>query len=153
MSKFKIIPIAKEYAEKIRSSMKDDFGHELHSTSPTGRVLCRFCLSDGGPEHKHILFSYSPVENINPYAEVGPVYIHDDCEKYVDVYAVPHDLTTRKYLTIRGYSAEQNLIKGYMAKGNEIEETIYKLFDNTEVESIHINDASSGCYFLKIVRG
>ena len=152
MSKFKIIPITKEYAEKIRSSMKDDFGHELDTASLTGRALCRFCLTDGGPEQKHILFSYLPVKNITPYAEVGPVYIHDECDQYIDVYTVPHDLTTRKFLTIRGYSAGQNLIKGYMAKGNEIVETINKLFENAEVESIHINDASSGCYFLKIVR-
>ena len=152
MSKFKIIPITKEYAQKIRSSMKDDFGHKLHTASLSGRALCRFCLADGGAEQKHILFSYLPVKNINPYAEVGPVYIHDNCEQYLEVYGVPHDLTTRKFLTIRGYSAGQNLIKGYMAKGNEIVETIDKLFENAEVESIHINDASSGCFFLKIVR-
>jgi hypothetical protein len=152
MRKFKIIPIAKEYAEKIRSSMRDDFGHELHTASLSGRALCRFCLTDGGPEQKHILFSYLPVENINPYAEIGPVFIHDECEQYIDVDTVPHDLATRKFLTIRGYSAGQNLIKGYMAKGNEIVETIERLFENAEVESIHINDASSGCYFLKIVR-
>ena len=152
MSRFKIIPITKEYAKKIRSCMRDDFGHELHTVSVTGRALCRFCLADGGPEHKHILFSYMPVENINPYVESGPVYIHEECEQYVDVYTLPHDLTTRKYLTVRGYSAEQNLIKGYMAEGENVVETIHKLFENAAIESIHINDASSGCYFLKIVR-
>ena len=152
MSKFKIIPISKAYAEKIRSGMKDDFGHELHSTKLSGRALCRFCLADGGPEHKHILFSYLPVENTNPYAEVGPVFIHENCEQYQDVYSVPHDLTTRRYLTVRGYSAEHNLIKGYMTSGNDIVETIHKLFRHAEVESIHINDASSGCYFLKLAR-
>ena len=152
MNRFKIIPITTEYAEKIRSSMRDDFGHELHTTSLTGRALCRFCLADGGPEHKHILFSYMPVENLNPYAEVGPVYIHNECEQYADVFTIPQDLTTRKYLTVRGYNAEQNLIKGYMAKGDKIVETLDKLFENAEVESIRINDASSGCYFLKLVR-
>ena len=29
MKKFKIVPLSKEYATKIRTSRKDDFGHEV----------------------------------------------------------------------------------------------------------------------------
>ena len=153
MKKFQIIPLSKEYAEKIRNSMVDDYGHPLKAVTLKSRALCRYCLSDGVPGMQHILLSYRPVaEDKNPYTESGPVFIHDHCEQYKEVHAFPPDLKTRKYLTIRGYDINQWMVAGIMSPGEEAEATIEKLFKNPEVEYVHVGDASTGCYFLKVVR-
>lgn len=153
MKKFKIIPLSKEYAEKIRNAMVDDYGHPLKAVTLKSRALCRYCLSDGVPAMPHILFSYQPVaEDKNPYTETGPVFIHDHCEQYKEVHVFPPDLKTRKYLTIRGYDINQWMVAGIMSPGEEAEITIEKLFKNPEVEYVHVGDASTGCYFLKMVR-
>lgn len=132
--------------------MHDDYGHELALTTP-GRALCRLCLADGGPHQKHILFSYRPFdENKNPYSEVGPVYVHDNCERYGDLNAFPPDLKKRKYLQVRGYDARQCLIAADLAEGSEVEGTIDKLFEDPRVEYLHIRDGLTGCYFMKIER-
>ena len=153
MKKFKIIPLTKEYSEKIRNNMVDDYGHPLKAVTLKNRALCRYCLSDGVLGMQHILFSYRPVaDDKNPYTESGPVFIHDHCDQYNEVHVFPPDIKTRQYLTIRGYDINQWMVKGIMSSGEEAETTIEKLLENPDVEYVHVNDASSGCYFLKIER-
>lgn len=153
MKNFKVIPLATEVAQKIRTSTEDDYGHELKHTTPTGRALCRLCLGDGGPDQKHILFSFMPFdENKNPYSEVGPVYVHDKCEQYEDSNVFPPDLKKRKYLQVRGYDVGQRLIAADLSEGKDVEGTVDKLFEDLEVEYLHIRDGLTGCYFMKIER-
>jgi len=45
MSKFKIIPLSKDYAAKIRNVKKDDFGNEVLEQVATGKGPCRVSLS------------------------------------------------------------------------------------------------------------
>jgi hypothetical protein len=153
MKKFRFIPLTKEYSEKIRSTMADDYGHTLKAITLKSRALCRYCLSDGVPGMQHILFSYKPMqEDKNPYTETGPVFIHDHCEQYTDVYVFPPAIKTRKYLTIRSYDSNQWMIDGIMSPGEEAEATIEKLFENPAAKYVHVGDASSGCYFMEVVR-
>ena len=153
MRKFKIIPLSTDVAEKIRVSMKDDFGHALSYKTISGRALCRYCLGDGEPHHQHILFSYMPFEeNKNPYSEIGPVYIHDKCKQYAAANVFPTDLGKRKYLQGRGYDSSQNLIAGDLVEGQKVEDMIDRMFEDPRVDYLHIRDGMTGCYFLKIER-
>ena len=154
MNRFRVTPLPQTVADHIRATMKDNFGHELTKVKLASRALCRFCLHDGNPDvQKHILFSYMPVEqDKNPYAEVGPVYIHDTCDQYKNTSVFPPDLKKRQYLTVRGYDAEQMLVAGVMSEGAAVEDAIDKLFDNKIIQYLHIGDATTGCYFLKVER-
>jgi len=153
MKKLRIIPLTKEYAQKIRSTLVDDYGHTLQPIILKSRALCRYCLSDGVPGMQHILFSYQPMaEDKNPYTETGPVFIHDHCEQYTDAYMFPPDIKTRKYLTIRSYDSNQWMIAGIMSPGEEAETIIEKLFENPAAEFVHVGDAGTGCYFMEVKR-
>ena len=44
MSQFKIVPLSKEYAAKIRETNKDDFGHDVIEHVATGKGPCRVSL-------------------------------------------------------------------------------------------------------------
>jgi hypothetical protein len=154
MKSFKVIPLAKEIVEKIQMNLEDGFGHKLTPVKLSSRALCRYSLSDGdtGSDQKHILFSYMPVKDINPYSEVGPVYIIANSSAYEDIYVFPPDLKKRKFLTLRGYSSAQLLIAGEMSEGHKAEEILEIMFKNPDVEYILVSDASSGCFFVKIER-
>jgi len=41
MQNFKIIPLSKEYADKIRTIQKDDFGHVVTEQLASGKGPCR----------------------------------------------------------------------------------------------------------------
>ena len=154
MNQFKVVPMPEAVAERIRTTLQDDFGHQLQEVKLKSRALCRLCLQDGDMNvQKHILFSYMPVErNTNPYAEVGPVYVHDSCKEYSEKDVIPPDLKKRKYLTVRGYNTGQWLVAGVMCEGEKVEECIRRMFENTDVQYLHISDAMTGCFFVKVAR-
>ena len=150
---YRIIPIDKQVASQIRETLRDNYGHKLKEAVLSHRALCRYCLADGDLRETQILFSYSPFyENKTPYAEVGPVFIHAECKQYDSRNGFPQDLKTRNYLTVRGYSNDQLLISGEMCKGEGIEATIERMFQQSRVDYIHINDARSGCFFMKLLK-
>ena len=44
MNKFKIVPLSKSFAEKIRLTMRDDFGHQVTEQIATGAGPCRVSM-------------------------------------------------------------------------------------------------------------
>lgn len=152
--KFKVVPISNAIATKLKTAMKDDYGHSLTYTTPNKRMNpCRLCLNDTDPGQKHILASYSPfVESDNPYVEVGPIYIHEACVQYSEVYNFPPDIKKRKYLQVRGYNNKNEMIEADLSEGNNVEGMITKIFENQNVEYIHIRHGQTGCYLLRVER-
>lgn len=61
-------------ADEARRSMIDAFGHQLHIT--TVQAPCRYCLRISPASEEMILMSYRVLPDTNPYAEVGPIFIH-----------------------------------------------------------------------------
>jgi hypothetical protein len=87
MKKFKIVPISKEYAQRIRSTIQDDFGHEVIEKVATGSGPCRVSLKPfiKGVD-KRLLLTHSPFEINNAFNQPGPVFINsDDVEEYTDI--------------------------------------------------------------------
>src|SRR3954469_8944177 len=94
MSSFTIIPLSKEYAQKIRSSRTDDFGHEVIEQLATGRGPCRVSLQPfrRGEDHR-LLFSHSPFTIDNAYNQPGPVFIQAaEVEPYSDIHRFPPEI-------------------------------------------------------------
>ena len=150
---YKLFAIDPGVATRIRSTLKDSYGHNLKEIVLKHRALCRHCLSDGELSSPQILFSYSPfAENKTPYAEVGPVFIHVDCAPYDEGQGFPSDLKTRAHLTVRGYDERQMLLAGEMCKGLDVEDCIARMFQKDGISTVHISDASTGCFFLKAVK-
>ena len=150
MKSIKYCPIPSSYVQQMRTSMQDETGHNLVPRVLKHRALCRHCLSDGSLELPQILFSYRPFrENANPYAETGPVFVHEHCEAYANDSVFPPDIRTRKFLTVRAYSSRQWMLSGHLVEGEKAEEKVEELFKNPEVAFVHINDASTGCFFVE----
>lgn len=63
------------------------------------------------------------------------------------------DTNSQKQTSPQGhYDAEQILVAGVMSEGAAVEEAIDRLFDNKIVKYLHIGDATTGCYFVKVER-
>src|ERR1035437_9009510 len=98
MNKFKIVPISKEYAQKIRSTLNDDFGHRVTEQIAIGSGLCRVSLKPfkKGVD-KRLVLTHSPFEIDNAYNQPGPVFINsDDVEEYADIYRFPPEIKADK---------------------------------------------------------
>jgi len=158
MAKFKIVPLSKEYAEKIRSTRQDDFGHEVIEQVATGHGPCRVSLKPFRPGiDKRLLLSHSPFEIDNAFNQPGPVFIFADAvEEYKDVYRFPSEIKADKehfHLTLIGYNTTQQMVVTQLVDDNDVDELIEEIFDgHPEVEYLHARSAEASCYICRIER-
>ena len=158
MNKFKIIPLSKSYAERIRSTMRDDFGHDVIEQTATGLGPCRVSLKPFKKGiDKRLLLTHSPFKIDNAFDQPGPVFINaEEVEEYTDVYRFPPEIKADKkhfHLTLIGYDKNQMMVYTKLVGDNDIDEMIIKIFEeHPEVLYLHARSAEACCYICKIER-
>jgi len=156
MNKFKIVPLSKVYAQKIRSAMRDDFGHPVIEKIAAGLGPCRVSLKPfkKGVD-KRLLLTHSPFEVDNAFNQPGPVFVNsDDVEEYSDIYRFPPEIKANKEsfpLTLIGYNAEQQMVYTKLVSDADVDELINDIFDQRpEVAYLHARNAEACCFICKI---
>jgi hypothetical protein len=158
MGKFRIISLTKEWAQKQRNSMQDEFGHKIIRELAMGRGPCRVSLRPFRPGiDERLLLSHSPFEKDNAFNQRGPIFIHaDEVEAYADVYRFPPEIKEDKehfHLTLIGYSSEQKMVYTQLVGERDIDKLIEILFDkHPEIEYLHARSAGACCFICKIER-
>ncbi len=158
MNKFKIVPISKAYANKIKLTLRDDFGHEITEKVATGSGPCRVSLKPfkKGAD-KRLLLTHSPFEIDNAFNQPGPVFINsDDVEEYSDIYRFPPEIKADKKsfpLSLIGYDAGQQMVFTKLVGEADVDELIAEIFiQQPEVEYLHARNAQACCFICKIER-
>jgi len=158
MTKFKVVPLSKEYAAAIRKANKDEYGHELVEQVATGKGPCRISLKPFVVgQHTRLLLSHSPFSIDNAFNQPGPIFISkDDVEPYNDIHRFPPDIKADKIsfpLTLLGYSKEQNMMVTRLVGDDDVDVLIQKIFDDQpNVEFLHVRNAKACCFICKIER-
>jgi hypothetical protein len=159
MSKFKIVPLSKAYAQQLRATRKDDFGHEVVEQIALGKGSCRVSLQPFKPGiDRRLLFSHSPFGVDNAFNQPGPVFIAaNDVEEYSDVNHFPVAIKEDKRnfpLSLIGYNNDQQMVFAKLVGDNDVDEMIKQIFDSKpKVAYLHARNAEAGCYICKIERG
>jgi hypothetical protein len=158
MKKFKIVPLSKEYAARIRSTSKDEFGHPVMEQVATGLGPCRVSLKPFKKGiDKRLLISHSPFALDNAFNQPGPVFINkEEVEEYTDVYRFPPEIKANKKsfpLSLIGYSEDQLMIFTQLVGDDDVDELIERIFiQRPEVAYLHARNAQACCYICKIER-
>ncbi|MEO7393661.1 MAG: DUF1203 domain-containing protein [Chitinophagaceae bacterium] len=158
MKHFRIVPLSAEYANKIRDSKIDQFGHEVVEQIATGHGPCRVSLKPFRPgKDKRLLLSHSPFHIDNAFNQPGPIFIFaDDVKPYADIYRFPPEIKNDNkhfHLPLIGYNESQQMVFTQLVGDNDIDELIKKIFDeNDEVAYLHARSAEACCYICKIER-
>ena len=158
MNKFKIVPISKAYANKIKLTLRDDFGHEVIEKVAAGSGPCRVSLKPfkKGVD-KRLLLTHSPFEIDNAYNQPGPIFISsEDVEPYADIYRFPPEIKANKRsfpLTLIGYDANQQMVLSKLVGDADVDELIGEIFEQQdEVAYLHARNAQACCFICKIER-
>lgn len=156
MNTFKIVPLSKSFAKKIRTTMTDDFGGEVFEQLATGLGPCRVSLKPFERNvDKRLLLKHSPFEIENAYNQPGPIFIHaEDVEEYSDIYRFPPEIKANKKsfpLSLIGYSIAQQMVLTRLV--GDADELISEIFaENDNVEYLHARNAQACCFICKIER-
>ena len=158
MKKFKIVPISKAYAQKVRLTMQDDFGHQVIEQLATGAGPCRVSLRafNKGVD-KRLLLTHSPFEIDNAFNQPGPVFIHsDDVQEYADVHRFPPEIKANKSsfpLSLIGYNKDQQMVYTKLVNDADVDDLIGELFEQyPDIEYLHARNAQACCFICKIER-
>ena len=158
MSKFKIVPLNKEYATKIRNERKDDFGNGVIEQIATGKGPCRVSLKPFKVgEDSRLLLSHSPFTEQNAFNQTGPIFISkEEVEPYSDIHRFPSEIKSNKEsfpLSLIGYSKKQNMIFTTLVGDQDVDILIEKIFDEyPKIEYLHVRNSEACCYICKVER-
>jgi hypothetical protein len=158
MNKFKIVPISKDYAQKIRLTMQDDFGHQVTEKIATGAGPCRVSLKPfvKGAD-KRMVFTHSPFGADNAYNQPGPVFIKSlEVAEYADIHRFPPEIKADKQsfpLTLIGYDSAQQMAFTRLVGDADVDELIAEIIDSrADIAYLHARNAQACCFICKIER-
>ena len=158
MNKFKIVPISSAYAQSIRQTMKDNFGHQVLEQIAAGAGPCRVSLKPfkKGVD-KRLLLTHSPFEIDNAFNQPGPVFINaSEVAAYSDIHRFPPEIKANKEsfpLTLIGYNNEQQMVFTTLVGDADVDDLIEEIFDSQPmVRYLHVRNAEACCFICKVER-
>ncbi|MES2548828.1 MAG: DUF1203 domain-containing protein [Pseudomonadota bacterium] len=121
--------------------------------SDGGGNPCRHCLGMIPKGAGMLVLAHRPFPSLQPYAEVGPIFL---CAEVCDAgggQALPAILASPDYI-VRGYGADDRIVYGtggVVATGS-IPARAEELFADARVAYLHVRSARNNCYQCRIDR-
>jgi hypothetical protein len=113
---------------------------------------CRHCLTLSKPGEPVRLASLSPFRTDQPYAERGPVFVHErECERYSDESAYPPEFPKRS-VVIRAYGEDEVPLDSRAVGDADVEDVIEELLAIPGSAFLHARNLAEGCYMFRIDR-
>lgn len=143
------LPIPNEIAAEARRTLLDRFGHPLHIER--NQAPCRSCLRISQEPEELILLSHQPLADTNPYAEVGPIFIHAHACAPYDSPDFPADFSERE-LVVRAYGHDGRIADAAIAPPGGAAGVAAEFLTNDRIAEVHVRHRSYTCFDFKIVR-
>lgn len=119
-------------------------------------VPCRHCLGYVEKDAPYLVLAYRPFPAPQPYAELGPVFIHAEaCPAYDPAQGLPpRHRTARGQQILRGYGADDRIVygTGIVVVPEAIEREAAAILKRPEVAYVHMRSATNTCFTLRIDR-
>ncbi|HEX7030638.1 MAG TPA: DUF1203 domain-containing protein [Gammaproteobacteria bacterium] len=149
---FRIVSLPREIAAAARTSRLDAFGNEPVRVLDGGRHQCRQCLRLSQPGEPVLLIAHRPFSSRQPYAETGPVFVHErDCESYPHIHAWPSGFPRDK-VVLRAYDERERIAGAQAVGGRRVEDVIDEMLNDEKIAFLHARNLGYGCYMFRIER-
>ena len=117
-------------------------------TDPT--FPCRVSLVDRPIGEEVLLLNHVSHDVANPYRASHAIFVADTKRaEFID--EIPPVFETR-VLSLRGFDRHGMMVEAMLTQPGEADAGIRKLFENSEVETIHAHNAVRGCFSARIER-
>jgi hypothetical protein len=154
MEHFRVVAIPTAVAEAVRATMQaPGYGFPAHSETGAEAAPCRHCLGLIAPGvGRRILFTYDRFAGVESLPLPGPVYIHAEaCDRYPENARFPEELRGSPR-TLEGYASGRRLLTQKYVTDGKMERAIEEIFGCSDVDYIHVNSTTAGCYTFRIER-
>lgn len=153
--KLRVQGISAEAHQRIRSGGPDAYGHPALVRVAEGAANpCRHCLGLIGAGEPKLVLAYRPFDTPpQPYAETGPIFLHQTaCARY-DSDALPAWFAFLDPAAIRGYGADDwiRYETGKVVRGGDLTAACESILDDRNVAYVHIR-SKFGCFQCRVDR-
>lgn len=112
----------------------------------------RQCLLDAEVGDELILVSHDPFARNSKYRSASPIFLHRfECDPASETSELPIQLTGRQ-LSVRSFDKDEMMIDAAVIDGHELKPTIESFFSDVLSETIHIHNATRGCWAVTVER-
>ena len=148
---FRVVPLPTEIAETARATAAGGRPDHKIVVAPSATTApCRHCLRWAEPGESMILFPYQSIAAGQPYAESGPIFVHQEaCERYANVETLP--AAFRRGRVVRAYNAQNEIVAGEVPDADP-EPVIDAMLAQAQIAFLHLRSLTHGCYTMKIER-
>ncbi|HKJ50698.1 MAG TPA: DUF1203 domain-containing protein [Gammaproteobacteria bacterium] len=113
---------------------------------------CRHCLREIPAGAPMLILAWRPFTTLQPYAEVGPVFLcAEACARHPESAGQPALYRDREML-IRGYDADERIIygSGRTVSMAGLEAELASLFELPGLAFVHARSPTNNCYHFRI---
>lgn len=127
---------------------------ERHVSEGDGNP-CRHCLTEIAAGQPMLVLAWRPFPAPQPYAELGPIFLHAlSCRRW-DGKGVPTMFLGWERLLIRGYGHDDRIVygTGRIVATDLLAAAAKNLLERSEIAYLHARSAGNNCYQCRIERG
>jgi hypothetical protein len=142
-------------ARALRSGAADAYGHTPERSISDGHGNpCRHCLQGIPKGADMLIFAHRPFQELQPYAETGPIFLCADACVQGGGPDLPEILQTSPDYLVKGYSVDERIVYGTggIVPSDQISAYAGEVFESPEVTHVHVRSARNNCYLLRIDR-
>lgn len=146
--------IPTEHVHHIRAGGPDAHGHPALRRVAQGQANpCRHCLQLIPEGEEKLVLAYRPFHAAQPYAEVGPIFLHArECPAY-EASALPDWFAYLTPAIVRGYGHDHwiHYETGAVVAGSELADTCQKILSRRDTAYVHIR-SKFNCFQCRVDR-
>lgn len=154
MGKLAVRGIDSGFVDLVRQGGPDANGQPALTRKAQGLANpCRHCLQLIAEGEDKLVLAYRPFGNLQPYAEVGPIFLHRrDCRRY-ERERLPDWFSYLQPAIIRGYGADDwiRYETGNVVAGSELAGECERILQNPEAVYVHIR-SKYNCFQCRVDR-
>jgi hypothetical protein len=143
-----------QHVETIRGGGLDANGQAAVARLAVGVANpCRHCLGLIAEGDQKLVLGYRPFDRLQPYAEVGPIFLHaNGCTRY-ESNRLPGWFAYLQPALIRGYGSDDwiRYDTGSVVAGGELTAVAAKILSEAGVAYVHIR-SKYNCFLCRVDR-
>ena len=157
MNSVRFVSLPTEIARAYQAGAPDANGQkpERHISDGDG-VPCRHCQLDVAAGEAYLILAYRPFDAAQPYAEVGPIFLHaEPCERYPVTGETPAMFLQRERYLLKGYHPNDRIFygTGRIVPSADVAAAAAEILARPGVAYVHVRSALNNCYQCRIERG
>ncbi|MEM7522407.1 MAG: DUF1203 domain-containing protein [Pseudomonadota bacterium] len=144
-----------DLVDALRAGGPDANGAPAERAVSNGQgAPCRCCLKDIPAGAPILLLSHRPFPAPQPYAEAGPIFLCETCERAEAGAEAPPIIATRAAHLVKGYTADHRIKygTGQITPTEDVHAYCEALLERGDIAFVDIRSSVNNCFFCRVMR-